>query len=188
MNDAPAPDPSTTPRRSRLAALARLVTGTIVVASVVFWVWAFSPWTPRDNPDRLDDPAFARAAEPVCADAQAAIGELPGPFDGITPAERADQIEAGTLVVEDLLTRLEELAPLAPAGHDADLVARWLADWNTYLDDRWRHVERLRAATPDTPERDLRFLVSGELGPVNARMDAFARLNRMDSCQTPGDV
>lgn len=168
--------------------LARLATGTIVVASIVFWVWAFSPWAPRDNPDRLDDPAFAEAAEQVCAAARQRIDALPGPFDGITPAERAEQVAAGTRIVADLVDELTDLAPLAPAGHDADLVDRWLADWRTYLDDRWRHVDRLRAATPDTSDRDLRFLVSGEAGPIDARMNAFARLNRMDSCQTPGDV
>ena len=73
---------------------------------------------------------------------------------------------------------------------DAALVHSWLGDWDTYLADRYAHVNKLRNADEDTPDQDLRFLVSDITagGVYTTRMDGFARLNNMDACQVPGDI
>ena len=62
----------------------------------------------------------------------------------------------------------------------------WLADWDRYIAARVAHVEEWRNgqdrkfAEPPTEE--------GEFTPVSLRMDAFAKINRMPSCQVPQDM
>ena len=49
---------------------------------------------------------------------------------------------------------------------------------------------RLRDADASTPRRELWFLMSDAMagGVYTERLDGFARLNDMESCQIPGDV
>lgn len=167
-----------------------------VVGSFLFWLWAFSPWARSENPARLDDRAFAAWAESHCARAKAEINFLPSPRNADSFNQRANQVEQGTNITERLVGDLrasaaglsEETANQGPP--DAVLVRAWLADWEVYLADRRAHAARLRNASDDTPDRDLWFVVSDVVsgGIYTERMDGFARVNNMDSCQIPGDV
>ena len=183
------------PRRWRL--LGRWLGGLFVAASFVFWAWAFSPWARTENPGRLDDRDFVRWADQRCAQTQAAIDALPSSRQATSRAERAGQVDRGTDEVEALAAglrlRAETSLSVSTEGNgppDAALVDDWLADWDVYISDRRSHSARLRTADEDTPDRELRFLLVDmtEGSTYTERMDGFARLNDMDSCQVPGDV
>ena len=175
----------------------RWLGGAFVVASFVFWAWAFSPWARSENPGRLDDRAFVQWADQRCAQAQEFIDGLPTARQAASRAERAEQVDQGTDTVEalvaDLRSRSEATLAEVTEGRgppDAELVRAWLDDWDVYLSDRRNHAERLRTADADTPDRELRFLLVDvvEGGVYTERMDGFARLNNMDACQIPGDI
>lgn len=168
-----------------------------MVGSFGFWAWAFSPWARSENPGRLDDRSFAAWADERCAQARATIDALPTARQAQSHAERAEQVDQGTAVVESLVKDLDVFAEASLStttdGNgppDAALVEAWLDDWDTYIADRSAHARKLRAADADTPDRELRFLLVDmtEGSTYTERMDGFARLNDMDACQVPGDV
>lgn len=183
----PVPESAGEPRRRTIG---RLLSYGIVISLFAFWIWAFSPWAPRTNPERLDDRAWVARAEARCVDALAEIDLLPSGLEADTTEERADQVQAATHLVEQLVADLR--ASVAPDASPADLerIGAWLEDWDQYVSDRYAHVDRLRAADADTAGRDLAFVVSdlGTGGIYTRRMDGFARANSMDSCTVPGDV
>ena len=185
------------PRRSRLRLVGKWLGGLFVVGSFVFWAWAFSPWARTENPGRLDDRSFVEWADERCARTHAVINSLPTARQAASRTERADQVDLGTNEVEalvaDLRLRAGTSLPAVTEGKgppDTDLVGAWLDDWAVYISDRRSHSERLRTADADTPDRELRFLLVDltEGSTYTERMDGFARLNNMDSCQVPGDI
>jgi hypothetical protein len=98
---APPPDVDAEPRERRWRWTPGRVLVTIaIVGMVAMWGYvlylAFGPGR-ADPIDRLDDPAFGRAAEARCAQARDALDELPLPQDAATPAERADTVEAANV-------------------------------------------------------------------------------------------
>ena len=177
--------------------MGRWLAGLFVVGSFVFWGWAFSPWARTENPARLDDREFAQWADQRCAQAQTAIAALPTARQAASRADRADQVDRGTDEVEMLVADLRQRAEASLSEStsedgppDASLVRDWLADWDVYVTDRRSHSAKLRTASDDTPDRELRFLLVDmtEGSTYTERMDGFARLNNMDNCQVPGDV
>ncbi len=189
----PDPDPG---RRGWWARIVRAVVAVFVVGSFLFWVWAFSPWARTENPNRIDDRAFAAWAEQRCATTQDMINALPSPREAASLHERADQVDRATSETERLVRDLQAEAQTLSDQTDGDgpadveLLASWFADWERYLQDRRDHSAKLRTADPDTDDRELRFLLSDVMpgGIYTERMDGFARLNNMDSCEVPGDV
>ncbi|MCY4069422.1 MAG: hypothetical protein OXE79_10020 [Acidimicrobiaceae bacterium] len=190
--------PGTPPRKVggwRLAG--RWLAGLFIAGSFVFWAWAFSPWARSENPARIDDRDFAAWADQRCAQAQEVIDALPSARQAASRAQRADHIDLGSNAVASLVTDLRRRAEVSltavtdsegPA--DTELVGDWLADWDVYVADRRNHVVKLRTASEDTPDRELRFLLLDmtEGSTYTERMNGFARLNEMDNCQVPGDV
>jgi hypothetical protein len=170
------------------SAFGRMAILGIVVALVAMWAYvvylAFGPG--RQPPvDRLDDPAFARAAEDRCAAAVADIEELPPAQESPTPQARAEVLEQANGIFTAMLDDLRGLDRLAPRGDQRERVQEWLADWDTYLGDRLRFAEALR----DDPQA--RFLISekGDTGRhITGWIDEFAKANKMPSCMTPTDV
>jgi len=185
-----------------IARAGRWVGGAFVVASFVFWVWAFSPWARSENPARLDDRDFVAWAEQRCSETQDTVNALPTAREAQSRPARAAQVDSGTALVETLLADLRQRSESQtlqasttsqsnPSGpSDSELLDAWFADWDRYIEDRYRHSQRLRDASADTPDRELRFLLVEvtEGSTYTERMDGFARLNNMDSCQIPGDV
>ena len=198
-SDASAPaDPATGGRSgNKLRTAGRWLGGCFVVGSFVFWAWAFSPWARSENPGRLDDRDFVQWADQRCARARSVIDDLPSAREASSWADRAVQVDRGTDEVQELVADLRSQATgsLSVSSEsegppDAELVSAWLDDWVQYIADRRSHSERLRSATDDTPDRELRFLLLDmtEGSTYTERMDGFARLNDMDNCQIPGDV
>jgi hypothetical protein len=160
----------------------------VVLALVAMWVYvlylAFGPG--RQPPiDRLDDPAFAEAAESRCAAAVASVEELPVASETPTAAERAAVLEEADTTFAAMLDDLEGMLTLAPAGDQRRRATEWLADWRTYLGDREAYADALRA------DPGARLLVSekpGEGRQITGWIDEFALANRMESCATPTDA
>lgn len=178
---APTTEVSETPTRRWKSG--RVLVTLVVVALVAMWVYilylAFGPGR-QAPPDRLDDPSFATAAEARCRVALAEVAVLPRAVDAGSAAERADVVEEANA---SFAAMLDDLEALVPAGEDGRLVRAWLADWQTYLDDRAAYAVALR----DDPEA--RLLVSPKgTRQVTEYLDAFAADNRMPACSTPLDV
>ena len=161
----------------------RVVVTVVVVAMVAMWGYvlylAFGPGR-QPPPDRLDDPAFAVAAQARCDAALDVVATLPAATESATPDDRADVVEAAN---EIFTAMLDDLAELAPDGEDGELVEEWLADWRTYVQDRAEYADAIRA----DPEAQL--LVSAkDREQITEYLDAFAADNRMIACATPIDV
>lgn len=171
----------TSPSRSSHTTIGRVVVVVIVLGSALLWIYALTR-TPGRLPGSLDDPAFASASEPVCAAVQAEINQLPPAYDAPEPAARAAGVSAGTDLLQGMLDDLRAAAP-PPGTRDGDMVAEWLDDWQTYLDDRRKHTARLLT------DGDVRFYVTEKEGrQITAPIDRFAQVNDMPSCATPGDL
>ena len=155
----------------------------IVALLAIMWTLAFSGWRDPGTIDKLDDPAFALAAEDVCASARVDLDALPGAPDATSPADRGSVVEIATDRLQEMVT---ELRGLVPNGTDDGLALnRWLDDWDLYLNDRRAHQAELLAGN------DVRFVVSATANgaQVSKSLDRFAELaNPMPSCATPGDL
>ncbi|MBA2282683.1 MAG: hypothetical protein H0W25_15845 [Acidimicrobiia bacterium] len=157
----------------------------LILVNVAFW-GAILGWTafadhPYDPPDHLDDPAFASAAEPLCAEAQAAVVALGGPTEVATPEDRAQLVDDGNLILREMLTELGTLP--SPTGEEAGWVTQWLADWAAHVDDRQRWADSLRAGRDGPFTETARGAVQ-----LSRVIDNFAEVNLMESCKTSGDV
>ncbi len=161
----------------------RIAATLFVVIAVAFWMFAFSPWA-RDifqAPDQIEDEVYVAALETRCADAVADIAQLPSPRSATDPADRADNVERINAALRRMRADLAVLE--GGTGDDRELVARWLLDWDFYLQDRDEHVDRLRT------EGDVRFLNTERDGIFIAeRMNGFGRVNEIRSCLPPGDL
>jgi hypothetical protein len=120
----------------------------VVAALVSMWGYvlylAFGPG--RQPPiDRLDDPAFAAAAEERCAEALDDVDDLPVASESPTAAERAAVLAQADAVFAAMLDDLDGMVTLAPAGDERRRATEWLADWRTYLGDREAYADALRS-------------------------------------------
>lgn len=153
----------------------------IVAASVSLYLFAISPWSPRDVPDNLEDTAFELAAEPRCAVFQAELNALPRAGTATSPAERADVLEQANTILSAMVL---DLRPVVTGSEsDRQILVDWLDDWDLYIADRANHVERLRTLG------DVPFQVTERYGrQISRPIDRVAQVNNMVSCATPGDL
>ena len=162
----------------------------VVLAIIAMWVWIYL-FAPRDNPDRLESRSFAVAAEAICLPLQTEINALPTGRDVDTVAERTEQIAAGTELTETMVTDLSEAVDAhVTDNHDLQILNAWFADWDAYLQDRWRHVAKLQELGEQAEGSDLRFILTerAEGGIYTRRIDGLANVNDMGSCHTPLDL
>ncbi|HAY51576.1 MAG TPA: hypothetical protein DCY30_06085 [Acidimicrobiaceae bacterium] len=162
----------------------RVVSLLLFLSIIAFWIWALSPLAPQGHPDKLDDPAFANAAKPLCADAKNSVEELPLALTSKTPDERADLIDEGTTIYRELLEALRLLAP-APNTNDGKNVNLWIDDYEIYLNDRDQYAEKFRIG------KDEAFVVSPSIKGdkwVTRPIDEFAKANDLKECMVPLDV
>lgn len=161
----------------------RIVVVSVVLGIIIMWIYVLT--ARPDVPGHIEDPAFAPAAESVCAAARVRIDALPKAQETPDPAQRAAVVDQATDVLEDMVDELERLVPIAEPDHTR--AAQWIADWRTYLQNRRDYADGL----PRDP--NLRFYVTQrpEDGvQITAGMDRFAQppVNTMASCTTPDDV
>jgi hypothetical protein len=166
----------------------RAVVLLVVCALVSMWGYVlFLAFGPGRQPpiDRLDDPAFAEAAEERCATALQQVDRLPVASASHTAPERAEVLARANGAFAAMLDDLDGLRSLAPAGDQRGRVEEWLSDWRTYLGDREGYADALRT------DPDARLLVSekpGEAQQITGWIDEFAKANRMPSCVSPADA
>ena len=160
----------------------RIAAVVAMLAIIGFWAWVFSGAPAKANPDYLDDRDYAAALEARCQELRDDIAELPSATELPDRTERAAVLDQANALVAGFI---DDVAAEAPTeGSAATAIDGWLGDWRTYLGDRERYVERLRADEGD------RFYVSkSPLGDtVDETIEVFADVNRIEACATPGDV
>jgi hypothetical protein len=154
-----------------------------LAAGAVLWGYAlFGPRSPA--PGTMDDQRFGLAAEPVCERTTEAVNALPPAHLTTDPLERADVLDEANALLVAQLDQLETLVPLTEVGsEDRRRVEEWIADWNTYLDDRLEYPDALRA------DRDARFRETEKAGDhISEALEGFAVKNSMPSCAPTGDL
>jgi hypothetical protein len=157
----------------------------LILAIGGFWVaiYAYTLLSGPHAPEgRLDDPAFATAAEPICAATAADIEGLGLPTAVDSAAERADLVLTENDLLRAMIDDLDRLD--RPVGDDRRMVEEWLDDWGVHIEDPQRWAEDL-AAGDDHP-----FIESDRGGgeQISKGIDYFAETNEMPSCATAGDV
>jgi hypothetical protein len=178
LDDRPA-----TPRR---VTVGRMLAAVVAIGLAAMWgyVWVYhlSGQGERDMPDRLDDLAWTRQAEEICAATAARIAELPGAHNASTATERAEVIEVASDQIDAMLRQIEAIVPTGDS-RDARITRDWLTDYRVWLGDRYLYADTLRV------DPTARFLVTEKAGRyINAPVDRFARVNEMEACMTFGDV
>jgi len=157
-----------------------------VLGIVGMWVYIFAfDLSGRGQPlDRIADRQWSSAAEKVCAGYRAQVLALPPArsFAGKTPQDRAVVLDQANGLLTAMVGELKAL-PFHPTGHDTELRQAWLGDWDTFLQNRRDYSTQLHEG------RGGEFGVAQAQGvPINDRMDTFADVNNMKSCEDPGDV
>src|SRR5687768_9302868 len=162
--------PSRWPRR--FAALA-------IAAIAAMWLYAWLP-LPKPRPaDVLDDPGFAAAAEPICAETIDRLGRLPLVTQDSPPDKLADVVARSNVELRAMVQSISALP--RPGGRDGDLLDRFFADWDTHLADREAWVDRLRSG--DTRPFTETVIRNGD--GASGYLAEFAEVNDMTSCGAP---
>lgn len=131
-------------------------------------------------PDRLADPTFAAQAQAICVAAHDDVSRLPVAIQAEDSGERARIVASAN---DRFATMVDDLAAIAPAGEDGDIVLLWIADWRTYLGDRREYVDALA----NDPAAQL-LVTAKDRQQITEFIDAFAADNRMTACATPIDA
>jgi hypothetical protein len=157
-----------------------------VVATFGVWIYALFFYDPGLMIDELADTTFPKAAEEICHQARVEIEALP------TADQTPDHVERAAVVDEAndaLRTMTAQLADIVTTGGDAaerrvnSGIEQWVEDWNTFIQDRQDYADELRT---DDMTRFSESLKSNR--QISRAIDAFAQVNRMESCTVPGDV
>ena len=157
----------------------------VVVGFAAFWIWALF-FASKESINKIGDRAWAERAERICADADAAAEALADlrlvdEDDPAMVAERGDLVDRATDIVEQMLDDVVAVAPTDAKG--ADLVPLWEADYRTYLEDRRRFADLLRAGDNEP------FTETAVDGiPISDKLERFAADNEMPACAPPHDL
>lgn len=177
----PTDDPDTERSNSRLGLTVTLIA---VGALVAGWIYVLFIYNPGLLIDELEDRTFPDAAEQVCAGAQAQLAQLPPASAARSAAERADAVERSNVVLTRMVGDLRDIAPTDDSQASTG-INNWLDDWQVYIGNRREYVDNLRV------DDEARFLEDSKGAPtkgITRAIDGFAQVNRMTSCETPGDL
>jgi hypothetical protein len=166
----------------------RILLIAVVTALVSMWIYVlYLAFVPGRQPpiDRLDNPAFAEAAQARCHKAVRKVAKLPNATQSKTPDDRADVVDKANGTFAVMLSDLDGLARMAPAGAQRHRTREWLADWQTMLHDREEYAAALRK---DPHARMLFSPKPGTNQQLTDWIDEFAKANDMPDCVTPLEV
>jgi hypothetical protein len=155
----------------------------LLLAIALMWIYALFVANPANTVDKLNEPTFPRAAQPVCANTLDEFRrlDLVNKVAG-SPEERAVLVDRADAQLALMVQKLRTLVP--SPGNDATVVTKWLDDWDQWLRDRGTWSEKLHRKE-DAPflekQRDARE-------PNSKALDDFARTNEMPACTTPAGV
>jgi hypothetical protein len=159
-----------------------VLAGVFAAATFAFWAWALFLYDPGLLIDELGDRTFPTQAEEVCATTMVQLDALPRAEETTDAIERADVIDTANGYLTAMVADLRPLAPTSPSG-EAEAVAEWLDDWEVHIEDRREYAKALRSdpAAPFVEE-------TKGAKQLSRAIDGYAQVNRMRSCETPGDV
>ena len=136
--------------------------------------------------DRLDDTSWTEAAEATCATSGPVFESLPFASEIDSPLERAEILDPATDELDQMIDRLDRLNP-PDTDEEAAAVERWLADYRIFVTDRREYADAQR--DPNAERFDQPFSVTDRGGyQLDVLIDDFARVNFMESCETPDDL
>jgi hypothetical protein len=157
----------------------------LVILFAAFWTWALF-FASKESVNRIEDREWAARAEQICLDANAERLEL-SDFRVIAEAgpelirERAEIVEASTVIVERMLDDVVSVEPTDEKGQA--IVPLWEDDYRIYIQDRYRYAEQLRESGENLP-----FYETADGIPISERIETFATDNEMPSCAPPRDL
>ncbi|UDY36234.1 hypothetical protein [Dermatobacter hominis] len=153
-----------------------------VVATFAVWIYALFLYDPGLMIDELEDRTFPTQAEEICHQARVRIEALPTADQTPDHVERADVVDQANEALRDMTA---QLAPIVPQGEGkvSSGIEQWIEDWDTYIGDRQDYADQLRE---DPMTRFSESLKANR--QISRAIDAFAQVNRMESCMVPGDV
>ena len=161
--------------------MARVLAVTAGLALILFWLWIFSGAPRKQNPDYLEDRAWAERTEATCAATVARIDDLPAAPQRRELGRAGRRGRPGQRRARSDAGRARRRPPVGQ--EDQEVVRPWLADWRTYLDNRRDYADRLRT------DPDAQLLVDEKFSDsIETVIGTFAEVNEMDSCVVPGDV
>lgn len=173
--------PAAAPPRSGWSTAGRVAIVVLVLGLTGMWIYAL--WGKPDVPGQLADHAFPEAAEPICRAARAEVEALPKAQETRDPNSRADVLDKANQDLDQMLAALRTHVPATEPAHT--MVAEWLADWQTYVNDRKAYTAQLRT------DPNVRFAVTQserDNSQINNALNRFADINNMASCETPDDL
>jgi hypothetical protein len=157
----------------------------VIAAFAGFWIWAIF-FASKEAVNRFDDREWAARAQSICLEADAEREALADyrEVDEDDPAmlvERGNLIDRVTDVVERMLDDVVAVEPVDDKGRA--IVPLWEADYRTYLEDRRRFADELRAGHND-PFRETAL----DGIPISEKLETFAGDNEMPACAPPHDL
>ena len=163
----------------------RVGLGVLIVLFAAFWTWALF-FASKESVNRIDDRAWAERAEQICRAANEQRLEL-ADFRLITDGgpelirERAVIVERSTDIIVQMLDDVVAVDPTDQKG--SQIVPLWEAEYRTYIEDRYRYADQLRASG-----ENLAFYETANGIPISERIETFAVDNEMPSCAPPRDL
>lgn len=159
----------------------RILAVLVAIGLALFWIWIFAGGPKKQNPDYLNDRAWATRAEQACSSAQSAIAALPGAETTPDHVQRARVVDQGSDRIEAMIDRLDKAPP--SNSTDMKLVDQWTDDYRSYLASRRDYAARLRT------DRTARLLLDEKFRqPIDDVIATFAEVNNIPACKPPGDV
>ena len=163
----------------------RLILSLICAAIAVMWVYALG-FASKEAVNKIGDIEWTQRAEVRCKQAELQRIEL-ADYRLITEpgtgglSERANLVDRATDTLVEMLADLQADMPSDEKGRA--LIPLWIADYNSYIDDRRAYSAQLRT------QSNAPFAESTYEGlPLAERIATFAGDNRMPSCSPPIDL
>lgn len=157
----------------------------VVLVFAAFWIWALF-FASKESINGIGEDDWSDRAQAICEAADVERQDL-ADFrevdvdDPAMLAERATIVDRATDILDGMLDDVNAVQPTGPKG--AELVPVWTEDYRTYLEDRRRYGDELRAGRN---EPFAETVVDGI--PISDKIARFAADNRMPACTPPADL
>ena len=157
----------------------------VIALFTAFWIWALF-FASKESINGIGEDGWTDRAQAICEAAETERQDLADfrevdPDDPAMLAERGDIVDRATDILDQMLDDVVAVQPAGPKG--AELVPLWEADYRTYLQDRRRFSDNLRAGNN---EAFAESVVDGI--PISDKIARFAADNHMPACVPPTDL
>lgn len=165
--------------------IARTAIVLAIFLTSAMWLYAFV-FASREAVNKIGDAIWQARAESLCAQAlsdRLALADFrliedAGP-DAL--AERADIVDRATDIVEEMVRAIAAEPPTDDKG--LALVPQWIADYETYVQDRRDYADLLRSGINEPFSETM---IDGL--PLSEKISTFAADNLAPSCKPPIDL